>query len=571
MLRRLGYVGLLLALLAVSGRAQGQAAQFKYRWVWVMQNLMVDEQVPKLQALMQRAKKAGYNGIALADFKFNVLDRVTPNYYKNIAAIQETARQLDMALIPTVCPIGYSNGLLAHDPNLAEGLPVRDAVFVVKGSEAQVVTPEAEGLKNGGFEAASGDKMTGWDYQDNPGGDTFSDTTIKHGGMASLRMENIGKSHPTNARVIQKVIVPPYRQMHLSCWIKTDAFDRTGDVHATVLGADGRSLNHVNWHIQKTQDWTRYNTIFNSLNNASVNVYFGVWGGNAGKIWFDDAHLEEAGLVNVLRRDGCPLTVRGEDNTIYKEGVDFEPVKDARMGVIPYEGEYEVWHAPPGIHLKPGSRIRDGQQLRVSFYHNVKIYDDQVCACISEPKVYALLKEQINGVQKLLHPTGYFLSHDEFRVANWCAACQARNLTPGQMLADNTRRCIQMARQANPKADIFIWSDMYDPFHNAVDENYYLVNGPWKGSWEGLPPDAVVVNWNPDHARESLGFFANRGNPQILAGYYDGDPNSIKTWLGVGKGIRDKSGKAIVQGVMYTTWNNNYDALETFARSAWGQ
>ena len=35
---------------------------------------------------------------------------------------------------------------------------------------------------------------------------------------------------------------------------------------------------------------------------------------------------------------------------------------------------------------------------------------------------------------------------------------------------------------------IYVWNDMFDPFHNAVND-YYLVRGDLKGSWEGLPKD----------------------------------------------------------------------------------
>lgn len=574
-------------LLMAAGTVRAQQNRLQYRWVWVMENLQVDAKIVPLQDLMARAKKAGYNGIVLSDYKLNVLDRVTPNYFKNLATIHETARKLELALVPTVCPVGYSNGLLAHDPNLAEGLPVKDAIYVVHGRQADVETPEAERLKNGGFEAAKNDTMQGWNFQDTPGMITFADSVVKHGGSQSLRIENrpdtkhpTQRLQPTNGRIVQKVAVPPFRQMHLSCWIKTQGFETPGNIHATVLGADGRSLNHVNWHIAKTQEWTHYDTVFNSLDNANVSLYLGVWGGEGGKLWFDDAELEEAGLVNVLRRDGCPLTVRGEDGTVYKEGTkesknavaDFLPIVDERMGMIPYEGNYEVYHTPPAIHLAPNSRIREGQRLRVSFYHSINIYEDQVCSCISEPKIYSILKEQIDDVEKLLHPSGFFMSHDEFRVANWCAACQARKLTPGQMLADNVRRCAQMARAKNPKAELFFWSDMFDPYHNAADTStYYLVNGSWKGSWEGLPHDAVIVNWNPEKAKDSLAFFAKLGNPQILAGYYDGDPNTIKQWLAVGKDVKDAHARNSVVGVMYTTWTGNYQALETFAKAAWGQ
>jgi hypothetical protein len=106
---------------------------------------------------------------------------------------------------------------------------------------------------------------------------------------------------------------------------------------------------------------------------------------------------------------------------------------------------------------------------------------------------------------------------------------------------------------------------MFDPTHNAHD-NYYLVNGTLAGSWEGLPADALVVNWNSGaKARESMEFFSKRGNRQILAGYYDAPPERIKDWLKQAEGVKG------VCGVMYTTWQNNFSDLEAFARAAWGK
>ena len=104
---------------------------------------------------------------------------------------------------------------------------------------------------------------------------------------------------------------------------------------------------------------------------------------------------------------------------------------------------------------------------------------------------------------------------------------------------------------------------MFDPHHNAVD-NYYLVRGTLAGSWEGLSKDTLIMNWNSGKQKESLDFFAKRGHAQILAGYYDGNPSSIKGWLATAKSL----GGANVQGVMYTTWANNYSQLEAFAKAA---
>ena len=59
-------------------------------------------------------------------------------------------------------------------------------------------------------------------------------------------------------------------------------------------------------------------------------------------------------------------------------------------------------------------------------------------------------------------------------------------------------------------------------------------------------------------------FFSSLGCKQILAGYYDGPPDSIKAWLSDGAKVKG------IAGVMYTTWVGNYNDLEAFAKAAWG-
>jgi hypothetical protein len=120
-----------------------------------------------------------------------------------------------------------------------------------------------------------------------------------------------------------------------------------------------------------------------------------------------------------------------------------------------------------------------------------------------------------------------------------------------------------MIRAANPKAEIYVWSDMFDPYHNAHD-HYYLVNGTWAGSWEGLTKDTVIVNWYFDKRKQNMPWFAKRGHSQILAGYYDGPVGAINTWLNDSKNVPN------VTGVMYTTWRSDYSNLEAFAKAAWG-
>src|SRR5207249_7607147 len=132
-------------------------------------------------------------------------------------------------------------------------------------------------------------------------------------------------------------------------------------------------------------------------------------------------------------------------------------------------------------------------------------------------------------VHDLLRPKTFFMSHDEIRVANWCRACRERNQSPGELLADNVKRCVGIIRDISPKAQIVVWSDMFDPNHNAVDR-YYLVNGSLRGSWEGLPKDVVIANWNGGRRAAGLKWFAGRGHEQILAGFYDGNLENFRRW-----------------------------------------
>ncbi len=118
-----------MAVLAACGIADGQT-NLRYKWFYAPQNLRVDSQVAVLQQLMQRAHDAGYNGVVLADYKLQVLDQQPPSYFTNAAAVALSAKRLGLEVYPTVFPVGYANGMLSHDPNLVEGQPVRNALFV---------------------------------------------------------------------------------------------------------------------------------------------------------------------------------------------------------------------------------------------------------------------------------------------------------------------------------------------------------------------------------------------------------------------------------------------------------
>ena len=557
------HVSAVLLLGILSPLCVGAAEPLEHRWVYLQQNLQVKENLPKIEAILRRAAKSGYNGVVLADYKLNILDRVPDHYFKNAARFQEICRELNLEIIPTVTNFGYSSGILAHDPNLAEGLPVRDVPFVVKSGKI-VLDGAGKNLIPGDFESAKSDTFSGWGYQDEPGQGTYVDSEMKHGGKASLRIQN-APGVEGNRRVSKSIKVRPWSQFHASVWIRTENFDSAGETRMFAMSPTGRVLSHSNLGVQRNQEWTQHHVVFNSLESSEIRFYLGAWGCRGGKLWMDDAVLVEEPFVNLVRRPGCPLTVQDDSRHVtYVEGRDFVELRDSKLGNSPWPGEFDVYHEPPSLTLAPGSTIKDGQKLLVSYSHAVTIYDGQVPCSLTEPKVFEIVEDQVRRVHKLFNPKIYFLSHDEIRVANWSDPERASGKTAGEQLAENVRRCAEIIRKVSPEARLCIWSDMFDPHHNAV-KDFYLVNGDLAGSWKGLPKDTIVINWNSGKPSPSLKHFAGLGHSQVLAGYYDAPPGRIRNWLDVGKEVPQSIG-----GAMYTTWRGNFADLEAFATAAWG-
>jgi hypothetical protein len=553
----------------LAGAEDGQTPRLERRWFYAQTNLQVEANADRLIELIRTASDAGYNGVVLADYKLNILDRVPDHYFRNAERVREAAATAKVEIIPAVFPIGYSAGLLAHDPNLAEGLPAT-SMFEVRGGEGRLVADEATRIANGGLEEVrDGDRFAGFGHQDDPGHATVADREVKHGGRVSCRMRDTNTtSSGGNSRLIQSVKVRPHACYRLSAWVKTEGLASPGGFRLLAIGSgdDGRSLTFTEGGIEPTMDWTRVSVVFNSLDYAEVNLYAGLWGGSPGTLWLDDLAIEEVPLTNVLRRPGCPLVVRSADGSrAYEEGRDFEPIADPKLGQDPFAGEYEFRHEGPSVRLKANSRIEEGERLAISWYHPVLVHGEQVACCLTEPKVDELLRDQARRVEDLFHPRTYFMSHDELRVANWCRACRDRKLTAGQLLADNVRRCTGILREINPDAEVFVWSDMFDPNHNAV-ERYYLVNGTLEGSWDGLGRSVGVCNWNSGKAARSLRFFADRGHRQVIAGYYDtGSLDDLRRWEQAAEGVPG------VVGFMYTTWQQRFDEIVAYGRAMSGR
>lgn len=487
-------------------------------WLYQQTNLLVDKNVEALDVLWRRAAKAGYTKVLLADSKLAKLGDMDKRYFNNSARVKRLAAELGIEVVPAVFHVGYSNSMLWHDPNLAEGLPVVAQPFVAKGGLLVPANDPAVAFAKPGF---------------------VDPTVTLEAGVATV------KETSSNARFSFPLKVAKNRCYHVSVKLKTEGFKGNPEIKA--LGA-GRSFQWEYLEVKPTQDWTEHHVVFNSLEAEQVTVYFGLWGGLKGTLQWKDWRIEESPLVNILRRPGCPVVMEGAE-----EGKDLDPLVDSKLGALPWRGEFSSWHEPPVIKTK----LAEGTRVKISWFHPAVIHNGQVSACISEPKTMELLRDEAKRVRELWGTKGYMMSHDEFRTHNQDEACRKRNLDAGALLAENARECVKLLAGST----VYVWNDMFDPFHNAV-KDYYLVRGDYKDSWEGLDKDVVIVNWHHGARDKNVPFFAGRGHRQVLAGYYDGPVAQVKDWVATGA-----KSKGIV-GIMYTTWKQDYSKLEEFARLA---
>jgi len=564
----------LAIVVSLSMAAVSQGIDLPEKWVFSDVNFLNDKEVDSFLAVMKTAKEAGANCMNLKDPQFAFMEMCPKSYHDNVARVKKAADELGLKIVPTIFPFGYSGGYIVQDMNLAAGLPVRNALFVVKNG---VATPDPAGapdLENLGFEEARRNVFPGWTTQDHPGLCSFADTEVKHSGQSSLKITALDKlpegdrRRGRQCRLTQRVNTKPFQYYHVTLWIKTDGIQAEGEDYLVVTSADGkRRLSYTNIKAQATQDWTMHSVTFNTMESTSIDFSVGASGGRGGTIWFDDVSVEPAGLSNLLRSQTKPFRVTSRYGTVvYEEGKDFEPVKDPNLGKEALELTYYfpfpswVWHKGPDIVLTKDSRISEGDKIAVSYFHPVLIYNDQITVSMEDPKVFDLMDKQMKNVHEAFHASGYVMNYDEIRILGWEEQADGAKLSPGQILSQHIAKGVEIVKKYAPGATTYTWSDMFDPRHNArrIDgPGYYLCNGDFSGSWLGLPSEVVIMNWGGTGE-----WFAKRGHKQMLAAYYDQDAvQSVNRWLG----RTYKLGNVV--GMSYTTWQKKYDDIPAFFKA----
>ena len=498
-----------------------EAQQFPERWVYFSWGLRTDESAEKAIQLLRDAKASGCTHVLFVATRGHRLPKESPAYLDRVRKFQDEAKKLNMKIVVPAVATGYCGRYLDVDSNLVAGIPVRNMVFVVKGKTAE--PDPAQALD-----------------------------------VSLLKPQRHGKG------VSGTLKVKPFTWYRMTYEIVPTQEGRIGSYCSVSSNGYKRRHTRTDPAVKKTPEGRYiYQNVFNSLEAEEVLV--GIYH-NVHKL--EDVRIEPAGMLLIIRRERIPLTVTSEDGTtVYEEGRDFKPVADPIVAVRPFPGEFPFDHPAPVLELTENSRIKDGQKLLVSFWHHQRIGSDQDNLSLQEERVWPILEKEIREMQNLWHPEGFMLNYDEIRVAMWEPPEPGEEkFTPGQKLAKHFKRAYNLVRTYTPTAKIYTWSDMFTPHHNArpfaKSGYYYLVNGNWDGSWEGLPKDVIILNWYSP-TREGIGFFADRGHPQVLCGYYD-QRTTEKMKQNIHKWMTVSEGAPGIRGFMFTTWGRRYQYMKEY-------
>ena len=506
------------------GALAGQAREiFPEKAFYLSFNFMNTNELHKITRIADRAKKAGYNSVYLADAKFGNPWSRGAQYEKNLKSAVRILRERNLKVSVYVCAHGQ---FLMEHPFEAECVPVQEQPFTaLKG---KLVGNSC--FTNSSFEEG----MKGW--MPDRGKDVAIDPTVSASGKNSLRFRlDPGKSKG-QIRVQRALPVAPFKHYTLSLKLKTRNMKGRGSnfgIAAQPVGVirNGKStefryicyqrLNAVR-PIRSTQDWQEYTFSFNTLDQEEVILFIGSWGGTEGEFWVDDVELRSASFTNIVRKKDMPLVITSADKKVrYEEGKDFSAVRDPLCGNYLWQGRFDFTHPGPVVTIPEGSRIREGEKLLASYHHVLAGASQSPDICLNSPVVKQMVARQIKWFKEKLDPEGFLIAIDEYRCYGYDPACVKSSRKAGDALNDLARFTYNEIKKHSPKARIYMWSDMFDPYGNCKEKSfYYNVRGRgslWN-SWKGLPKDIILLRWqcsNLESVRNSMAHWSGLGMKYI--------------------------------------------------------
>ncbi|MGN0832236.1 MAG: carbohydrate binding domain-containing protein [Kiritimatiellia bacterium] len=534
------------------------AADGGNRWLRYGGSCANAKELARCKTFVDRAAQAGMNGMTLHGL--DDLWRWSESAKRCLRELKAYADARGVRLVPHGWSVGY--GILTGAmPELVETTAFRDMPFVAEGGR---IVPCKGGivLDNGSLADFDRAKNTfrGWSA-DHPGLLSFVDTNVGHAGKASVRFEpGPEKDKHGHARFFRHVELTPGRRYRFSGWVKGTGLEgRYRPIELKVYPDGGGLGGETPFGTGRTfkagdDGWYRLSADFCTGDAGGAQLFFGSWAGKSlqgARFWLSDLSLEEIGVTELSRRETAPRTLRSAaTGRIYEEGRDWTLAKTKR-------GE-EV-----RMDLPVGSRIADGERLLFGGYMVSRAGTKlQISTCMSDPRLYAALEKSAQAIEEILHPGVWFLSLDEIRNGGTCELCSQRKTDMAHILGDCVTKMRDIIRSVDPQAEIFAWSDMFDPWHNAK-ERVGGCRGSFVGVADLIPADVGMMFWHGGILDRSVPYFAGRKHAfmgSICCDAPDAERvrKTVRNW-------REKlSPHPGLRGFMYTTWIDNYDHIDLF-------
>ena len=570
----------LAAVLAFAGMAD--AGEYPERWAFWNRHIETPEQCAGFSNLVEQAARCGCTAVCFGD-GVDYYSCWDDRHKKTLHAAVRHAREKGLQIVASVWSIGYG-AMLNYGYELMEGASLDGLTYVVEdgkdGRRARFRPSVAENLiPNGEFERTEkGSKFPGWTFIDGIGGKNpwaFRDTEVKHGGEASIRFDiDKAKASPAGtylgmARAGHSLNLTPWKHYRFTAWVKTENLKLKGQPFKICLqreGVEGKSGFGVLALKTKaeSQDWTHLSFEFNSLDARTLRAWAGVWGAVSGRFWVDDVRVEEVAPKAVLHNYGSPITVqRRRDGKLLTEGLHFT--------VTPPLAARKWSPDAPGVELllpkETTKWLKAGDELSVDCCTPATSGSDspdQVSLCLSDPALYNVLRRSAETLQAAIAPDQWLIGFDEVRNGNTCRACRARGVPFARLMGESVSNQYEIVKAVAPDAKVWVWSDMFCPWENAV-ESYYSTCGSCVGGVDFLPKELGIACWgSPRHAAKSMALFASRGHPTLAAAFYDesAELKGTRMWLDA------MNATPRCAGLMYTTWRNDHGLMEPFWKLA---
>ena len=265
---------------------------------------------------------------------------------------------------------------------------------------------------------------------------------------------------------------------------------------------------------------------------------------------------------NVLRTEATDIVVTSADGAVtYEAGRDYRVIAGVTQHVFRPDAE------PFRLARLPEGRLRDGATVRASYDYASRVDQNNYPYCPSEPRVYAIMEQALQLVIEHLKPRYLHIGHDEPALMNSDSRCRKRALTNGQLMAEDIKWFHATAKKLDPNVRLMMWADALNPFHNGL----MFGDDPTAAAAELIPQDIVQCVWFYGSSQPATLGFASLKHFGDLGFQTTGSPwDDIECnlqWADVCYAARQRGHKCL--GGLYTSWDNRWDGLETFAEAHW--